>query len=73
MLLQGYWCRERIWYCNTNDTGASSGSDIQDKRNGQKKLLTNTYKCYKASKFLSKNDLATFSIWHEKNSFPKNS
>ena len=33
--------------------------EIQEKRNGQKKkLLTKTWKCYKTSEFLWKNDLA---------------
>ena len=28
---------ERIWYCNRDDTGARSSSEIQEKRNGRKK------------------------------------
>ena len=32
-----------------------------------KENLINTYKCYKASKFLYKNDLATSLFWHETN------
>ena len=50
---------ERIWYFNTDDTEAGFSSEIQEKRNGGKKqFLTKTCKCYKASKFVSKNDLA---------------
>ena len=44
---------EKEWYCNTNNTGPRSSLEIEEKRNGRKKiLLTKTCKCYKKSKFL---------------------
>ena len=40
-------------------------SEIQENRNGREKwLLKKTYKCYKARKFLWKNDLAKSSFWN---------
>ena len=35
------FCRERIQYCNTDDTRERSSSKIQEKRNGQKKTTFN--------------------------------
>ena len=33
---QRYSCRKRIWYCNTNENGTHSSSEIQENRNGRK-------------------------------------
>ena len=71
---QRHSCRKRTWYCNTDDTRACSSSEIQEKRNGQKKYLsTQTCSCYKASILLWKNDLVKILFWHETNfkSFPQ--
>ena len=48
-------------------TEACSSSEIEEKRKGRKKLLLTKTKCYKASKFLSKNDLAKSLFCHEPN------
>ena len=62
-LLLYLYCTQ--WYCCRDRTGARSSSEIQEKRNGQKNnFLTKTYKCYKASKLLLKNDLAKSLFWH---------
>ena len=48
-------------------TEACSSSEIEENRKGRKKLLLTKTKCYKASKFLSKNDLAKSLFCHEPN------
>ena len=49
------------------DTEACSSSEFEENRNGPKTLLLTKTKCYKASKFLSKNDLAKSLFCHEPN------
>ena len=36
-----YSCRKKNWYCNTDDIGTRSSSEIQEKRNGRKKVTFN--------------------------------
>ena len=58
-----YSCRERVWYWNIDE---HVSSEIQEKRNGRKnKILTKAYKCYKASNFLRKNELAKSLFRHK--------